>query len=111
MTGDDGCGDDAHGRLEVEGERVQLVFVRHLEHPPEKVWRAITEPEHLAAWFPQSVEGERRVGAQLRFVSSTGESFEGKMLEFDPPRAMAFNWGGDTLRLELRRRIVGRGSR
>ena len=107
MTGNNGCG-DAHGRLEV-GERVGLVFARHLEHPPEKVWRAITEPEHLAAWFPQKVEGERRVGAPLRFVSSTGESFEGEMLEFDPPRAMAFTWGGDILRLELE--AEGRGTR
>ena len=27
-------------------------------HPPEKVWRALTEPEHLAHWFPTTIEGE-----------------------------------------------------
>ncbi|MGW4592021.1 hypothetical protein [Amycolatopsis thermoflava] len=32
-----------------------LVFERHLKHPPEKVWRALTEPGELATWFPVHV--------------------------------------------------------
>ena len=33
-----------------------------------KVWRALTEAEHLAAWFPTTVEGDYAVaGAPLRF--------------------------------------------
>jgi uncharacterized protein YndB with AHSA1/START domain len=98
-----------YGTIEEQGDRVRLIFARHLEHPPAVVWRAITQPEHLAAWFPQTIEGERRVGARLRFVSPTGESFEGEMLEFDPPRTMAFTWGGDVLRLDLE--VEGRGTR
>ena len=43
---------NAQGRLEqLEDGRWRLRFTRTLEHPPEKVWRAITEPEHLAHWF------------------------------------------------------------
>jgi uncharacterized protein YndB with AHSA1/START domain len=56
-----------HGMLERAGNRWQLRFTRDLHHPPEKVWRSITEPEHLAAWFPSDIEGERAVGAVLRF--------------------------------------------
>ena len=44
--------------------------------PREKVWRAVTEPEHLAAWYPQEIVGERRAGAPLRFVSSAGDGFD-----------------------------------
>ena len=50
-----------------------LTFTRRLAHPREKVWRAVSEPEHLAAWYPQEIVGERRAGAPLRFVSSAGD--------------------------------------
>jgi len=47
----------AMGTLEeAGGGRWRLRFTRTLDHPPEKVWRAITEPEHLRAWFPQRIK-------------------------------------------------------
>lgn len=89
------------GTLTRDGDRCTLTFTRTLPHPPEKVWRAVTEPEHLAAWFPQQIVGERRAGASLRFVTSGGDGFDGEMLVFDPPRAIAMTWGSDLLRIEL----------
>jgi hypothetical protein len=41
--------DDADlGTLTRQGDRCILRFARRLAHPREKVWRAVTEPEHLA---------------------------------------------------------------
>ncbi|TMD22380.1 MAG: hypothetical protein E6I99_10200 [Chloroflexi bacterium] len=40
------------GQLEQRNGRWQLTFVRKLPHSPEKVWKALTEPEHLKGWFP-----------------------------------------------------------
>ena len=34
-----------------------LVLVRDLPHPPAKVWRALTEPEHLREWAPFDAVG------------------------------------------------------
>src|SRR5439155_10034394 len=84
-----------HGRLEQVGDRWQLVFTRRLPHPPEKVWRAITEAEHLAAWFPTTIEGERRTGASLRFAFREHEipPMEGEMLACEPPSKLEFMWG------------------
>ena len=92
------------GRLERDGDRWRVRFTRALPHSPEKVWRAITEPEHLAAWFPHRIVGERAPGATLRFEEpdDPDEAFEGTMLTFDPPRVMEFTWGTDTVRIELR---------
>jgi uncharacterized protein YndB with AHSA1/START domain len=90
------------GTLTQHGDGWQLTFTRRLPHPPEKVWRAVTEPEHLAVWFPQQIVGERRAGAQLRFVGDGGVDFEGEMVEFDPPSVMELTWGTDHLRIELR---------
>ena len=75
------------GMLEdIGGGRWRLRFTRDLAHPQEKVWRAITEPEHLAHWFPTTIEGERKPGADLRFSFSEQDlpPFKGEMIEFDP---------------------------
>jgi uncharacterized protein YndB with AHSA1/START domain len=93
------------GQLEETGGRWHLRFTRRLPHAPEKVWRALTEPEHLDAWFPTTVEGERVAGAALRFSFREGEGppFDGEMLTYDPPSLLEFRWGDDTLRFELER--------
>jgi uncharacterized protein YndB with AHSA1/START domain len=92
------------GQLEQQDGRGRLRFTRRLPHPPEKVWRALTEPEHLAVWFPTDIEGERRAGAPLRFVFREGEgpTIDGEMIACDPPSLLALRWGGDELRFELR---------
>jgi uncharacterized protein YndB with AHSA1/START domain len=91
---------DHLGTLEPAGQRWRLRFTRRLAHSPDKVWRAITEPEHLAAWFPQRIVGEWKVGAPLRFESEFG-NFDGEVLAFEPQSAVEFRWGTDTIRLEL----------
>jgi uncharacterized protein YndB with AHSA1/START domain len=93
------------GRLEEVAGRWQLTFTRRLSHPREKVWRAITEPDHLEAWFPTTIEGERATSAKLRFAFREGEgpTQEGEMLAYDPPSVLEFRWGDEeTLRFELR---------
>jgi uncharacterized protein YndB with AHSA1/START domain len=91
------------GQLERIDGRSRLRFVRRLPHPPQKVWRALTEDEHLAKWFPTTIEGERAAGAPLRF-SFRGDdlpSFEGKLIVYEPPSVLEFLWGDDTIRIEL----------
>jgi uncharacterized protein YndB with AHSA1/START domain len=93
-----------HGRLDTAGQQAKLVFTRKLAHPPDKVWRALTEADHLKAWFPTTIEGERRAGAKLRFTFPNDEAppMDGEMLVYDPPKVMEFRWGPDTLRIELK---------
>jgi uncharacterized protein YndB with AHSA1/START domain len=94
-----------YGTLEeLDDGRFQLRFTRTLAHPQDTVWRAITEPEQLAHWFPTTIEGERAAGAPLRFSFPGGEAppFEGEMLAFEPPSLMELRWGPDIVRLELR---------
>jgi uncharacterized protein YndB with AHSA1/START domain len=99
-----------YGTLEeLDDGRFQLRFTRTLAHPQDTVWRAITEPEQLAHWFPTTIEGERAAGAPLRFSFPGGEAppFEGEMLAFEPPSLMELRWGPDIVRLELRPTATG----
>jgi uncharacterized protein YndB with AHSA1/START domain len=94
-----------YGTLEqTDDGRSRLRFVRTLPHPPERVWRAITEPDELIHWFPTTIEGERAAGAPLRFSFPGGEAppFDGAMLAYEDGRMLEFSWGPDIVRLELR---------
>lgn len=81
----------------------QLRFERVYSHPIDKVWRAVTEPEQLAAWFPTTIEGDRSTGAPLRFSFPENEppAFDGRMLAFEPPSLMEIQWGTDIVRFDL----------
>ena len=91
------------GTLERSDGQVRLIFTRRLPHPPGKVWRALTEAEHLAAWFPTTVEGDLAAGAILRFAFRDVDlpAFGGTMLACIPPRLLEFVWGDEQLRFEL----------
>jgi uncharacterized protein YndB with AHSA1/START domain len=107
------------GVMEVrEDGKYVLRFERRLPHPPEEVWRALTEPDQLRQWFPAAIEGERKLGARIRFVfredapsadelpellEHDPETMEGEITELDRPRLFAYTWGDEALRWELRR--------
>ncbi len=75
---------------------------RTYPHPIEKVWRAVTEPEHLAKWFPSPVEYELRPGAPMRFDAFAGDAGAVGVVEIvDAPRRLIFTWGTDRLTFEL----------
>ena len=97
------------GKLESIGGRWQLRFTRELAQPQEKVWRAITEPEHLQAWFPQHVSGDWVVGGTLTFSTTEGRGpdFDGEVLAYQPQSLVEFRWGTDVIRMELAGRPGG----
>ena len=72
-----------------EGEKWTLILVRELRHPPEKVWRAITEPEHLREWAPFVVDASLgTVGTvNLTWVANP-MPLETKVTRADAPRLL-----------------------
>ena len=83
--------------------RPTIRFERKLTASVERVWRAVTEEDEMRAWFPSAVQGERTVGAPLRFPidNNVADTFEGRVTEWDPMRVFAFDWNGEDLRIEL----------
>jgi uncharacterized protein YndB with AHSA1/START domain len=97
-----------------DGEKWTLVLVRDLVHPPSKVWKALTDPEHLREWAP--FDSDRNLGtagctAQLTTVGApTPHVTETEVKRADAPRLLEFNWGGQEIRWELEP-LAGDGTR
>jgi len=64
---------------------------RFLDAPPERVHRAWSDPEELAAWLCRAVEGSLLVGARSTLVWSD-RSLVIDVLESDPPARFRFRW-------------------
>lgn len=85
-----------------DGDRPTVRVERAFPHPIEKVWRAVTMPEHLGQWFPSEVELDLRPGGAMRFPDLEGDgAATGRVDEVDPPRRLSFTWGDDRLTFDL----------
>lgn len=88
-----------------EGEQWALVVTRTLKHSPDKVWRALTEPEHLREWSPFDADGSlAHVGAKvtLTTVGAPKPHITETIVErAEPNKSLVFNWGGNEMRWEL----------
>lgn len=90
--------------IEKDGEKWTLVLVRELHHPPTKVWKALTDPQHLREWAP--FDSDRNLGAvgtaKLTTVGApTPMISETQVTRADAPNVLEFNWGGQDVRWEL----------
>src|SRR3989441_8860491 len=82
--------------IEKDGEKWTLVLVRDLRHPPARVWKALTDPEHLREWAPfDSDRNLDTVGtAKLSAVGApTPRITETHVKRADEPKVLEFNWG------------------
>lgn len=84
-----------------------LVFIRELRHAPERVWRALTDPDEVAAWSPYTCDRDLgRVGAAtLTMVDAEngpgGQELAASVRQSDAPRLLEYAWGTDVVRWEL----------
>jgi uncharacterized protein YndB with AHSA1/START domain len=67
-------------------------------YPPERVWRALTEPEALAQWAMEN-DFKPIVGHKFQFRAKPQPGWRGivdcEVLEVDPPRRLSYSWQGD----------------
>ncbi|HJQ37107.1 MAG TPA: SRPBCC family protein [Thermoanaerobaculia bacterium] len=90
--------------IEKDGEKWTLVLVRELHHPPAKVWKALTDPQHLREWAP--FDSDRNLGsvgtAKLTTVGApTPMVSDSQITRADAPNVLEFNWGGQDIRWQL----------
>jgi uncharacterized protein YndB with AHSA1/START domain len=107
MTARDGYapGPARDARIRQDGEKWTLILVRELRHPPEKVWRALTEPELLREWAPFDADRSLGTAGTVAKLTTVGAPqphvTETTVARAEAPRVLEFNWGEGDLRWEL----------
>jgi uncharacterized protein YndB with AHSA1/START domain len=63
---------------------------------PERVWKALTDPEELAAWFPdETIDLDVRSGGGGWWRWSAHGRFAVRFEVVDPPRRLVWSWARD----------------
>lgn len=84
-------------------DKWELIVKRELRHPPERVWKALTDPAQLERWAPYDADGDLgHAGATVK-LSTTGtpNASETKVKRAEAPKLLEFDWGDQTMRWEL----------
>jgi len=73
-----------------------ISFEFELHHPPEKVWRALTDPVLLTEWLLPVVELELEPGAAFTFKTQPHSGWDGvvscRILEIEVHRKLSYTW-------------------
>jgi uncharacterized protein YndB with AHSA1/START domain len=68
-----------------------VLMHRRLNAAPERVFRAWADPEELARWFPERIEGGLAVGSRSVLVWSERRVWW-EVIEAHPSRSFVFRW-------------------
>jgi uncharacterized protein YndB with AHSA1/START domain len=68
-----------------------LSVVRDLPHPPERVWRALTQPHLLAEWLIPPDDFRAQAGHAFTLAADWG-TVDARVLEVEPPRSLTWSW-------------------
>ncbi len=73
-----------------------IAFEFDLQHSPQKVWRALTDPVLLAEWLLPVVEGRLEPGAAFTFKTQPYPGWDGtvncRVLEIEAQRKLSYAW-------------------
>jgi uncharacterized protein YndB with AHSA1/START domain len=98
-------GPAAGAEVRKDGENWGLILRRELRHPPEKVWKALTDPASLREWAPFDADGSlSTVGSTVKLTTVGAPALhvtETKVTRADAPKVLEYNWGGNDVRWEL----------
>jgi uncharacterized protein YndB with AHSA1/START domain len=71
---------------------------RFYAYPPERVFRALTDPAAMGDWLMKN-DFQPRVGHKFEFRSKPQGKWNGithcEVIELDAPRRVAYTWSGD----------------
>jgi uncharacterized protein YndB with AHSA1/START domain len=74
-----------------DAETLSVVVERDLGFPPEKVWRALTQPHLIEEWLMKN-DFAPVVGHRFNLRGGWGGVIDCEVLTVDPDRSLAYTW-------------------
>jgi uncharacterized protein YndB with AHSA1/START domain len=74
-----------------ESETLSVVVERDFSFPPEKLWRALTQPHLIADWLMQN-DFAPIVGHRFTLRGEWGGVLDCEVLTIEPNRTLAYTW-------------------
>jgi uncharacterized protein YndB with AHSA1/START domain len=73
-----------------------ISFELDLPHPPERVWRALTDPALLAQWLLPVIDFQLEPGASFTFKTQPYPGWDGtvscRLVEIEAHRKLCYTW-------------------
>lgn len=77
-------------------ETRSIVMEREFPYPPEKIWRALTQPQLIEEWLMKN-DFQPTTGHRFELRGDWG-SVACKVLEIEPHRTLAYSWDAHGLK-------------
>ncbi|MGO4714197.1 SRPBCC family protein [Bradyrhizobium sp. 2TAF24] len=72
-------------------ETRSVVVEREIPHPPEKLWRALTQPHLIAEWLMKN-DFKPVVGHRFNLRGDWGGVLDCEVLAIEPHRTLSYTW-------------------
>ena len=72
-------------------QRRSVVVEREISYPPEKIWRALTQPHLIAEWLMKN-DFRPVVGHSFNLTGDWGGVLDCEVLAVDPTRTLSYTW-------------------
>ena len=72
-------------------ETRSVVVEREIAHPPEKLWRALTQPHLIAEWLMKN-DFQPRVGHRFSLRGEWGGVLDCEVLVVEPNSTLSYTW-------------------
>ncbi len=68
-----------------------VVIERDMPHPPERIWRALTQPHLMEEWLMKN-DFKPQVGHRFNLTGEWGGVLDCEVLTVEPGRMLAYSW-------------------
>ncbi len=72
-------------------EARSVVVEREISHPPEKIWRALTQPHLIAEWLMKN-DFKPVVGHSFNLTGDWGGVLDCEVLTVEPNKTLSYTW-------------------
>ncbi|HEY0917953.1 SRPBCC family protein [Devosia sp.] len=76
---------------ELSNETLSVSVERDIPHPPERIWRALTQPHLIAEWLMQN-DFQPVAGHRFTLRGDWGGVLDCEVLAAEPHRALSYTW-------------------